>query len=301
MNEYNCNSLKNLPVPEDLVERALAIPDTVQNTPAVVPWYRKTQIWASVASIALVTLAGISVFFFFGNKKPPIAKSQIVSDAVVPSEHSVTEPATAPSTDAGSEAIGADATQPATHTNASTPAAVSESEKTEAARASDPTAVTPSQGSTETPAPSEHAAKPTTEKMTDPPTERPTEQIVPSTEPTDEPWEPTDPTTEPTDEPSERLDPTTEAPAFSAQIRATHKLFHGILYCRIYDRTAKVVLGDPDRFAASHMAELIDEGFYIRAIYHPSEHGIAILPGVYAVAFYNENGENLYTTYISIE
>lgn len=81
-----------------------------------------------------------------------------------------------------------------------------------------------------------------------------------------------------------------------------YSLFHGTAYCRIYDRTAQTVLGDPDPLADSHIADTYINGYRMLYLtYNPSQHGIDVPPGSYAIAFYNENGENIYTYYINVD
>ncbi len=75
MRKVNFHTLDNLTVPPALIEKALAIPTSSENTPAVLPWYRRSRMIAAAASIVLVVLAGISVFFIFGNNKIPVKPS----------------------------------------------------------------------------------------------------------------------------------------------------------------------------------------------------------------------------------
>ena len=63
MNEMNFNSLKNIKAPQEWLDKAAAIPETIEEKPAAVPVRRI----AAAASIVLVSAVGLMVFLFFGN------------------------------------------------------------------------------------------------------------------------------------------------------------------------------------------------------------------------------------------
>lgn len=366
MNEFNCNSLKNLPVPDALIQKALAIPESVEKAPAVLPWYRRTKVIAAAASFLLVVTLGFTAYFLFGNinknvlpvaPKPGTAVTPAASEA--PTEHSAspinptapTENGTVAPTERGTVPPNT-TTNPTEHgvipTDASvarptenrTPAATSAHEPraergTQPSRdpASRPTSPSPTsplsttprvipatESPSRTPRATERPAVTPTRVPTEPPHPQPTSAphtqkpttapVVPqqdlTVEPSDPPWEvstespkPWEKVTEPPTDAS-ALRPTDAALTFRTQINTKNKLYHGTLYCRIYDRTAKKVLGDPDRFAASHRATCTAEGAYVHAAYCPSKHGITLPPGKYAIGFYNENGEFLINYYYTV-
>lgn len=99
MNKYNCDSLKNLPVPEELIEKALMVPESAEKTPAVLPWYRRTRMIAAAASVVLVTTLGFSAFFLFGNKKPPVKATYEAVEPTAFATDAPTEPDDDPATE----------------------------------------------------------------------------------------------------------------------------------------------------------------------------------------------------------
>lgn len=100
MKEFNFNTIKNLPVPEQWIENALAIPETEEQKPAVVPlsnghceesaepmtrqsqpFWRKPRFIALAASLVLVTALSISLFLSMGSKPPIAVKSDSKPDS----------------------------------------------------------------------------------------------------------------------------------------------------------------------------------------------------------------------------
>ena len=211
MNKYNCDSLKNLPVPDELIEKALAIPETAEKAPVALPWYRRTRIIAAAASVVLVTALGVSAFFLFGNKKPSVKAF-----------HEAVEP-TAFATDAPTAPVDDPATEPTDSAKKASEPAVKPSETatetaTEAARrtssgrivtittiTTSPTRGESAQSGDQTvdpvqPAPTSTAPQGTFEKTA------PTEKVAPKpvAQPTDpKPTPPIAPTVEPTSQPSQ--------------------------------------------------------------------------------------------------
>ena len=65
MNKVNFNAFKNIHASEELIQKALALPKTVEKEPvAVLPRYRAGQDQVAAASIMLVFMAGVSAYFF---------------------------------------------------------------------------------------------------------------------------------------------------------------------------------------------------------------------------------------------
>lgn len=71
MKEFNFNTLQNLPVPGQWIENALAIPETEEQRPAAVPFWRKPRFIAMAATLVLVSALSIALFLTMG--KPPVA------------------------------------------------------------------------------------------------------------------------------------------------------------------------------------------------------------------------------------
>lgn len=74
MKEFNFDALRNLPVPEDWIENALAIPEEEEKKPAVIPFWRKPRFIAMAASLMLVTALSIALYLSMGNKPPVTVK-----------------------------------------------------------------------------------------------------------------------------------------------------------------------------------------------------------------------------------
>lgn len=100
MKEFNFNTIKNLPVPEQWIENALLIPEAEDHRLAVIPltdrhceesaepttrlsqpFWRKPRVIAMVASLMLVTALSIALFLSMGNKPPVSVKSDAKPDA----------------------------------------------------------------------------------------------------------------------------------------------------------------------------------------------------------------------------
>ena len=315
MNKVNFNAFQNIHASEEQLARVLAIPETAEKAPAALPWYRQTKMIAAAASIVLVTVMGFTVYFLFGNKNPiPIAENPTVTVTDSPTEYASdgtqsSEMPTAPASSDGADGrqnASSAPTQPATQittdsrgniviiTTTTTTRTTRDATEASIGATEAPTNVPHQADSTDAPRPT-----PTQKPVKNPtiaPTQRQTEK------PSDSPhYDPTDPSMEiePTDEP---LDPNvgsyTEAPTdavltFSTTVKITELPYRHKLYCRIYDRNKKIVLGDPDRYAESHRAEYTLSGNQLTVTYRPSEHGINVPPGEYAISFHDENGSLL--------
>lgn len=72
MKEFNFNTLRDLPVPEQWIENALAIPETEEQKPAAVPFWRMPRYIAMAATLVLVSALSIALFLSMGSK-PPVA------------------------------------------------------------------------------------------------------------------------------------------------------------------------------------------------------------------------------------
>ena len=298
MRKVNFNTLNNLTVPPELIEKALAIPASSENTPAILPWYKRTRMIAAAASIVLVVLAGISVYFFFGNKNIPVRPSgsqngPIGANTTVSKETSSTESTGSANTEPQSEhptgtavqsaTINASsATQPTVITPSGTPATESNNEHTDA---------------TELPSTKEATERSTlTEDATKEPDNQPTES--PATQPT---VTPTRPAIEiPTAPPWEEYSDSPVAPSqtikpiryYETSVYYPNQKFRGSVYCLIRNYYTGELLGDPDPYDASHMAEYSLSGHRLTFRYDLTAHGIYVPSGntAYRCTFVNEEG-----------
>lgn len=309
MHEYNCDSLKKLPVSDELMKKALAIPETA-NKPAAVPWYRQNRAVATAASVVLVTVIGFSLYFIFGNIKrsvapvigsvpvasapstaadeslPPTGEPSDSMTAAIDGTQKPSQPVTEPSSRFATDAAGRIAPSATTPTGAaeSAPAVPQQSEATQKSH--------PTQRATEQP------PIPTSAPKTEPDTLPPPQETEPADpDPTVEPWEPI---AEPNTDLPEPIEPTDAALTFRETIRVSDPAYSGKIYCRIYDRDRGIVLGDPDRYAQSHRADYTVNGAMLTVVYRPSEHGITVPPGRYAIAFHNERGKLLIGGYYTV-
>ena len=311
MNEFNCNSLKNLPVPDALIEKAMAIPETVEKAPAVLPWYRQTKMIAAAASIVLVTVMGFTVYFLFGNKSLiPVAANPTVSvtDSPTNSTSDGTQPTGMPTVPAGSD--GTDGrqnassapTQPATQITTdsrgniviitTTTTTRTSRDATEASiGATEPSTNASHQAdSTDAPRPTP-TQKPVVNPTTSPiPTTPPTPTSAPATEkPTaEEEW--TDP---PVELPTEVWNNPTESPwtiSLTATIPYEIRSQQLPVYCKIL-RSNGTLVGDPDLFSNQHRASAYFIPKYEKAVYDPIGNGLNLTYGVYTYYFYDGSGE----------
>jgi hypothetical protein len=307
VNEYNCDSLKNLPVPEKLIEKAMAIPETAAKLPAALPWYRNNRLLATAASIMLAVTVGISVFLFFGSQKPPIEPvadpTETAFASSVPSESPSGEPDSVPPTEPVTSGVTEKATSAPTNgaADSTTPPSSTASEPSPTSSASEhpqaPATVVATQPASQKPSVQRETERPTTTPSATVP-QKPT-QIEPADETkAPEPWEylPTDMPTEPPIN-----TPTDASLTLRVNFGASNSLYHGTVYCRIYDRDKKIVLGDPDRFADSHKAHVNVVDGIVYASYCPEDHGITLAAGNYSIAFHNEEGKTFQYYYYTVK
>lgn len=80
MKELQFRTLENLKVPDELMDRLLAIPESEGEKPPV-PLWRKPRFIAMAASVMLVTALSIALFLSMGSKPPVATKSDSKPDA----------------------------------------------------------------------------------------------------------------------------------------------------------------------------------------------------------------------------
>lgn len=304
MNEYNCNSLKNLPVPDALIEKALAIPDTAEKAPAALPWYRQTRMIAAAASIVLVTIMGFFAYFFFGNKNPiPVKTDPTVSvtdsptnsasDGIQPTEMP-TAPAGSSSTDGRQNASSAP-TQPATQI-------IIDSRGRQIVIPASSTAPSDASSPATTPAATEPRQVDPTDAPRPTPTQKPVVNPTTAPEPTTAPTPTTDPATEKPTAEEEWPDPPVELPtennptespwaiSLTATIPYEIRSQQLPVYCKIL-RSNGTLVGDPDLFSNQHRASAYFNPKYDKAVYEPFGNGLNLTYGVYTYYFYDGTGE----------
>ncbi|MBQ3265414.1 MAG: hypothetical protein IJH07_06525 [Ruminococcus sp.] len=81
MKELKFRTLDNLTVPDELMERLLAIPEAVEQKRAV-PLWRKPRVIAAAASLVLVTALSLALVFATGGKTPVIVKPSSTDNAL---------------------------------------------------------------------------------------------------------------------------------------------------------------------------------------------------------------------------
>lgn len=206
---------KYLKVPDEWIENALAVPETVQQKPKAVPFPRR---YITAAGIVLVAVLGVTVYFLFGNKnvipvKPVSTGPAIQTATQIATENGTTaEMPTAICTHAATEnnrhKPSEKPTQPATQIATDSMGRITVIPMTEPTNAGTDAAVLPTQPLATTP--------PTEYREPDHPAQTATER--PHRQPTREPTE--KPLTQPTRKPA--VKPTTPAKPTEAQRPTQH-------------------------------------------------------------------------------
>ena len=248
---------KYVKVPEEWLEKALDVPNTVQKAPKAMPPLHR---YLTAASIVLVAAIGVTSYFFFRNNTPITVAPLTPSETAV-SQTETTLPATeypiVPGTDAATHSPTITPSQPPTQ-------GASDAANTPATSPSP----APSGHPTETPAPAPTTA-PTAQPPTASPTVRPTTPTAPTeqmpTEP--KPTEPKPAEPKPTElQPEPASAPETE----SGNVRLVRFFIRvetsefidtcmdddSFLYCLIRDSSGNI-LGNSDIFSDSHIASMV--------------------------------------------
>ena len=270
MREGHCDSLKNLSVPAESVQKALMIPAA---TPAPAP---KKSIWSGmrIAAIAaaflLVSALGIFSYFAFRNMgNTPIAVSPATENTSHPTEKMTDPTPTDP----------VDPTHPPTVPTA-------------------PPVVLPSVVPTQPPT---RFDPPVSENQPDPPahTETPTQQaVIPSENHSELSDDPTELTDEPIDP---ALDPTEKPPHSSKEAPAAVGYMvplssyngSGDIFCRMYNSSGRLV-GSEDLFDDSHLVYSATASEYLLLSYPLGNIGEPLPGDNYTLVFYDENLNDFY-------
>lgn len=330
MKEFNFNTIKNLPVPEQWIENALAIPETEEKKPAVVPlsnghceesaepmtrqsqpFWRKPRFIAMAASLVLVTALSIALFLSMGSK-PPIA---VKSDSKPDSTQIVWSTDEYGATVATEVVVipkdgDRDGTQPTEkrsaieqffenvfgtddRTTPTTPSGQNGASSQNGGTPQSPSAAPQSP----TAAPSPVTPDPTAAPRPIETASHETEVAPPVELPTTAPWE------RPPDEPI-------EPPVYHATITSSiFKPTYGLgekdtipVYCKILSTDKSVLYGDPDLYSEQHRAIITENNpGTLKFAYTPADLGILPADGKYYCEFYDENGRRLryVTMYLS--
>ena len=265
-----------------------------EQSPPPVSVFRRYKVLAFAATVVLVAGMSLSVYFFFGNKSAvPVAPSPTSSTAQPSEKKAATDAVKSPSSPTGST----DPTASKSSTSPSSSAAPSVTEKKEGTV----TPTLPGKGPaepTESPKPTVSPTRPaeTTSPTTSP--TRPVETTSPTVVPTDEPWERPTEAPQPTESPcpTEPSPPVGEV-VFTGSFPSTD-FRGGVLYCRIYEHGK--LLGDPDLYSYSHIADYTVHNGRVYAEYYPFFHGIDLQPGIYKFFFYDAAGVDWYVGQIQV-
>lgn len=216
MNEMNFRKLEKLKVPDELMEKLLAIPQTEEEkAPAVIPWWRNRAVIAA-ASLVLVSVLSLIVYFLIGNKinvpvavKPASSATEIVWSTDENGETVATEIVIVPDGTQPTESKSGIARIIESIFGTRDNTAPTTAPDNGRGRTTPTTKTSPTDGRTD---PTQSADTSTQghepQKPTQPPTEEPVEPTEP-TEPYDAPPEPTEPPDDPPEPWDDPPDPTT--------------------------------------------------------------------------------------------
>lgn len=303
MKKVNFDSFKRIHASEELIQKTLAISEETEQKAVILPWYRRTNMIAAAAGIVLAAAIGLLSYYVFRKNDLPVKRAPMTDEAAETADPTIAnkgtgsgdhpetadpsvgqnttrdrfpQPETQIATDSNGKVIiipvvpNRDATERSSFAVPGTEPATKRSSPT-----NENIFVRPSEGSREIAPtdPAEPSVEPLTEETREP-----------------EPWEPIDPSELPGDMTEAQTDATL---TFRVSISAKLLPQSGRIYCRIYDRKRKIVLGNADRFHESHRASYTVSGTQLEITYCPSEHGITVPPGDYAIGFHDENGKLL--------
>ena len=283
MRDYNCDSLKKLPVPDELVEKALAIGET----PAVKQPRRYSARAFAAAAAVFVVVASVSLYFILGAKPAlpvkdttPVISQETVgksTPAVVPTERTTAAP-----TEKSIRSSEAAPTQPAA-TVSSEAAVITEITQNEAARR------TPTTGNMANSHPDNPTEAPVFEPTAVPDLPEPTEE---PTERQDDPPSPTEGMPEPTE--SQTLpNPKKELTPIGFMVPQSSYTGDGNIYCRLYNSSGSQV-GSEDLYDESHRVYYTTGSGYLFLSYSLSGIDEPLPPDNYTLVFYDDNGNDFY-------
>lgn len=261
MKKLNCNSLTEIPVSEELIQKTLAIPQNADQKPFVIFGHRR--VVAAAAALVLISAVSLLLFMFTG-KKPdegfvtaPIKPTSAV-ETTLP-----TEPFTPTSTLPTESVNCVTPSEKVLPTDKSKPDVINDDVSSERSRIDAATVKKNSQSDNT----QRHLS--------------PTELLEPTLSPETEAPAPTE------YEPAEPIDNTCYGYVYETML--TDKM-----YCFIAD-TASNIYGESDLFSSQHIASVGDSNDgWITISYNPDDYGIIPNSDVYTFTFYNEDGDIVY-------
>ena len=314
MNEFNFDSLKNIPVPEELIEKALDIPDSVKAAPQPRPVLKRRLMAA--AGFVLVFAVSLSAYFLLGN----------ISDSPIPVAPAHTEPAdeTEPATLPDDDLVSPTApTEEPTEEPSADPGQTDHVAPTEAAserptvKPTEKSTVKPTERPTKSPSqkPTQRPMQIPTQKPTQKPTQRPTEKPtqIPTQKPTEPPVvDPTEPEWPPIEEPTEapsepHVSPTSfpdepgiptrpdepEPYIYFVPFCLDGREINGGLYCTFTDRNGNII-GAIDPYSPYKKAEYYIKGDWVYVSYERAR--VADLNAGYCYAKIYDRSGTVYLT-----
>lgn len=236
---------KYVEVPESWIKNALDIPDSVSEQPEVKPFPRR---YLTAASVVLIAVLGVSVYFLYGNKSPiPIVPKSSTPAAEAPSETTFVE---APSAESGTvpdqteptqskEKPSAAPTQPATQIATDSRGNIIITNRTDST-AAPTTSLTQAatESATQKPQPIQAPTAKATETASVTPASEP---VIPSSEPPTQISAPD----------IRKLTVIVPSDMFHVEICDSE---NEPLYCAVYDNSGRL-LGDGDLYSDSHLIE----------------------------------------------
>ena len=267
MKEFHCDALKNLPVPIELMQKALDIPAANPAPVIRVPVKRRIR-WAFAASLILVCTLSLSVYFLFRNiNHSPIAAVPTEDDVCAPTEESTVLPSEYPTvpmqiqpTVSPTQPPTVPATAPPTEPSAEPSQAVVPTEQL--------------QQSTEAPEPTS-----------------PSDPITPTVNPTESPTE------EPFDAPPSPTEADVVAQSDFASVGYMVPItgYNGSddLYCRLYSSSG-CLMGSDALFDESHRVYFTTGSGYLFLSYPLGSLVEPLVPDNYTIIFYDGDGNDFY-------
>lgn len=271
MREFNCDGLKNLTVPDELIDKALSVPAAVSAAKATVLPLRRM---IAAAAVFFVGLVSVSVYFLFRNMDTaPLVAAPAPRASEQPTDES--EPQTELLTDAPTEAVMTGATEPV---STIPPIAVPTVPSEEPPQTSP--VVVPTQ-----PTPTAPVVIPP-----DPPAEPPT---TPAMQPSEEPTEPPDPPSPSVG--TEPIVPQTGKEIASVGYMVPLSSYTGSddLYCRLYSSSGRLI-GSDDLYDESRRVYFTTGSGYLFLSYPLSAIVDPLPPDNYTIVFYDADGNDFY-------
>lgn len=238
MKKVNFHTFENLTVSDELMQKALSIPENAKATP--IPFYRRTRSLAAAASFVLVFALSLFLIFFFENKNVvPIAPFSTQKPAVADTREELSTESASESRTPASQETDAPATQPQTQVSTDSEGntiitVITEITTIEQSPAEDGHAEPDEQEGEDNGSGDSPSGNTPTEQATSPPDVKPVYlyQLMSDFEV----------------EPIEEI-------LFQLEFQTEHLTDEDQLYCRIYDAEGNL-WGNPDFYAVDHKASL---------------------------------------------